>query len=68
MKEPQYPITVRFLEDEEEWVFMNEVELTSNLEWFDGANPEENAVVTDQLGRPVMVKVEAHELLELKLV
>ena len=62
---PIFPITVRFLEDGEEWVMNDELELIRNLEDFDSDDPEENATVRDKLDRNVRLKIEA---LELKLI
>jgi hypothetical protein len=54
---PKFPLTVFFLEDKEEWVLDNEEELACNLEWFDSADEDENAIVTDSLGRNVRLKI-----------
>jgi len=59
---PQYPITVLFKESGDRWVLDNEQELAINLEWFDSTDPEEDAEVTDALGRAVEVVVEKLEL------
>lgn len=64
---PKFPVKIIFFEDHDEWIFENEGEIASNLEWFDSRNPAENAEVVDQLNRRVRVKVEKLELIELFL-
>ena len=54
---PEYPIRVIFHEDNEEWLLNNEVEVATNLEWFDSEDPEEQTTVTDNQGRPVRLIV-----------
>jgi hypothetical protein len=61
-QEPQYPITVLFNDDGEKWILDNEQELGNNLEWFNSNDPEENAEVTDALGRNVEIFVEKLEV------
>ncbi len=60
--EPAYPITVRFLEDGDEWVLDTEKELAQNMEWFDSRDPNENARVLDREGRAVELVVEEHQV------
>lgn len=59
---PTYPIKVFFYEDNEEWIFDNEIELASTLEFFDSEDPKCNAKVTDSFGRNLTVKVDKLEL------
>ncbi len=64
---PEFPIKVFFMEDNDEWLLDSEDELASNLEWFDSRDKDENAQVTDSLGRSVRVKVEKLTLIEFHL-
>ncbi len=54
---PEYPIRVISHEDNEAWLLNNEVEVATNLEWFDSEDPEEQVTVTDNQGRPVRLIV-----------
>jgi hypothetical protein len=54
---PEFPITVRFAEDGEEWLLDSMYDIAVNLEWFDSEDPEERATVVDRLGRSVRLKV-----------
>ena len=56
--EPVFPIKVLFKEDGREWILDSHHELACNLEWFDSRDPEENAVVTDKNGKPVVLVIE----------
>lgn len=56
---PVFPVLVTG-SDGEGWELSDEKELAQTLEWFDSGEPEEDAIVTDALGRRVSVKVEAH--------
>jgi hypothetical protein len=64
---PRFPITVRF-GDGEEWVFRNEAELASSLEWFDSDDPTQDAAALDAAGNEIRVVVREHQLLKLELV
>ena len=65
--QPAYPVTVRFEEDSEDWVFESTQELVCSLEWFDSDDPTQNASVTDALGRAVRLKVEELEVTTFEL-
>jgi len=58
MTKPKFPIKVRFLEDDTEWILDSEIEMVSNLEWFNSDDPGEKALVTDKQGRAVRLTVE----------
>jgi len=60
---PEYPIKVIFHEDNEEWLLSNEIEVATNLEWFDSQDPEERVTVTDNQGRPVLLIVKELEVI-----
>jgi hypothetical protein len=60
--QPTFPVTVRFEEDNEDWVFDSTQELACSLEWFDSDDAEQNARVTDAQGRAVRLKVEELEV------
>ncbi len=64
---PVYPIKVKYLEDNEESLHLDEIDLTCDLEWIDSENPEEQVMVTDALGREVILKIESLELLKFEL-
>jgi hypothetical protein len=59
---PKYPIKVFFKEDGTEWIFDNELELASNLEWFDSRSSDENTIVTDSNGNQIVLVVEKLEV------
>lgn len=59
---PEFPITVTFLDDRDEWVLDNEIELAENLEWFNSDDPEERAIVKDKNGIAVKLIVEELEI------
>ena len=61
---PKYPIRVKYNYDGEEIEFEDEAIMASHLEWFDSENPEEDALVTDRLGREVILKVEELEVVK----
>ena len=61
--QPEFPIKVLFQEDGEEWMLNDEEDIAVNLEWFNSDDPEERAIVTDNRGRPVRLKVEALDVL-----
>ena len=65
--QPTFPVTVRFEKDGEDWVFDSIKELACSLEWFDSDDPEQNARVTDALGRAVRLKVEELEVTTFEL-
>ena len=54
---PEYPIKIFFYEDKEEWILNDEVELATNLEWFDNNDPKERVTITDNQDRPVHLVV-----------
>ncbi len=62
-KSPEFPLKIYFKEDSEEWILNDSEEVVCNLEWFNSDDPSEKAVVTDNLGRKVRLKVEKLELL-----
>jgi hypothetical protein len=64
---PQFPIKVFFYEDNDEWILNSEDDIALNLEWFDSEDIEENTKVTDRLGRPVRLKVEALQVIKFEL-
>ena len=64
--EPQYPILV-FFADGDVWTHDNLIDLLTALEWFDSEAPEEEATVFDALGRRLVVKIVALDLVELRL-
>lgn len=66
ISDPQYPIQVRFA-DGDRWSLDNEIEVAKSIEWFDSEDPEEEAEVSDALGRRVTVKIEAHRVIRLAL-
>jgi hypothetical protein len=47
--------------------FDDAAELACNLEWFDSADPAEQAAVEDSLGRRVRLKVEQLKIVVLEL-
>ena len=59
---PQFPLKVVFHEDQDEWTLATEDEAACNLEWFDSSSSDENATVTDSLGRKVHLVVEKLEM------
>ena len=65
---PEFPITVRFEEDGEEWVLDTIHEIAGSLEWFDSDDPEERATVIDRRGRSVRLKVVQLDVHVLELV
>lgn len=67
MQQPEFPIKVVFEEGEETWIFNNEKELATSLEWFDNDDLDEHAVVTDNQGRAVRIRVEKLELIVFEL-
>ena len=64
---PAYPITVRFLTEDETWTLASEEEVACNLEWFDSSDPEERTEVFDAKSRPVILKVSKLKIIELEL-
>ena len=68
-KKPQYPITVRCDDDDDEgpYIFDNEGELAQTLEWFDSEDPEQEATAHDAHGRRVRILVIAHDLVAFEL-
>lgn len=63
----EYPIKIIFHEDNEEWILNNEIEVANNLEWFNSQDPEENATITDNKGRPVRLIVKELEIVVCEL-
>ena len=59
---PEFPITVTFLDDGDEWVLDNEIELAENLEWFNSDDPEEKTIIKDKNGKAVKLVVEKLEI------
>jgi len=66
-RSPCYPIHIQF-SDGDHWTLSDAVELAMTLEFFDSDDPEEEAEVTDALGRHVSLKIEWHRILRLELV
>lgn len=66
-QKPSFPLLVVFHEDNDRWVLNNIDEVAQNLEWFDSDDPDEQATVTDSLGRLVKLKVEALTVIECTL-
>lgn len=64
---PVFPLTVRWLDDDEVDVFDDLKELECTLEWFNSDDPGQGATVTDKLGRRVRLKIEALHALEFSL-
>jgi hypothetical protein len=64
---PKFPITVTFYEDGEVWILDSISELACNLEWFNSADPAEQASVLDADNREVFLVVEKLEVKEFKL-
>ena len=64
---PEFPVTVTFQEDGDQWVFDTLEELECSLEWFDSEDPAENATTVDAKCRAVRVKVIKLEALVLDL-
>ncbi|MCF8722310.1 hypothetical protein LQ236_000330 [Nitrospina gracilis] len=72
MERPSYPVKVVFFEKGEkveEEIYENEMEMCCDLEWFDSEvnTPEDTTIVTDRLGREVVLKIEALELIKFEL-
>lgn len=65
--EPEFPLTVTFLDTNEEWIMDNKDDIRNELEWFDSNDPEENARVIDKSGRQVDLKVAALDIIIFKL-
>ena len=61
-KEPRFPITVKFHEDDESWTLLDLNDAACSLEWFDSHDKDEKADVIDSEGRPVRLKVQALEV------
>ena len=59
---PSFPLTIFFHEDGDIWTLNNEIEVATNLEWFDSTSPDEKASVKDSLGRSVILLVEELEV------
>lgn len=60
---PKFPLRILFQESNDEWILKNENDAACTLEWFDSDDPNEHASVTDDLGRPVRLKVEGLAIL-----
>ena len=60
---PRFPITVKFLEDNEEEVYASELDLATDLEFFE---TDSASIATDATGRRVHFRIQACgiELLE----
>ncbi len=67
LNRPEFPLKVFFQETGEEWMLENEVDAVQNLEWFDSEDPNEAAVVTDRLGRLVLLKIEELKVIAMSL-
>jgi hypothetical protein len=66
-KQPEYPLTVTFHESGEIWTLVDLDDAACNLEWFDSDDPEEQAVVVDNKGRPVRLKIESLKVIKCEL-
>lgn len=65
---PVYPLTVIYSDGTSE-AFEDEEDLVLNLEWFDDSDdPEDPAVVRDQLGRRCRLRIEEFEVIWLELI
>ena len=65
---PSFPLKVIFHEDGEAWIISDEEDAACTLEWFDSDNPDENASVTDSMGRKVRLVVDELVLKKCELV
>lgn len=66
-QKPSFPLVIVFHEDNEMWTLSNLDEVAQNLEWFDSDDPDEQATVTDSIGRLVKLKVVALNVIECTL-
>jgi len=64
---PVYPIQIIFSETNEVITCANELELATALEWFDSEDTQENAVVTDNLGRSIELKIVGLQIIRSRL-
>ena len=66
---PQFPIKVRYINEKEVLEYQNEMDLVSDLKFFDNEmiNPDDLVLVTDAQGRPVILKIESLELIKFEL-
>ena len=64
---PEFPLTVRFFEDDTTIVLRSKEEVECDLEWFDSDDPEQHAEVRDAQDRPVRLVVRDLLLITLEL-
>jgi len=64
--EVKYPITVKFHEDNTEWIIEKD-DLGNELEWFDSEDPKENVTVIDAQNRELITKIIKLELVYIYL-
>jgi hypothetical protein len=67
MVQPEFPLTVRFFEDDTTIVLNSKAEVECNLEWFDSNDSEQHAEVRDARNRPVRLVVRDLSLITLEL-
>ncbi len=63
---PVFPLCIRTEEGVEE-VVNSEEELATSLEWFDSTKSDGSVVITDALGRPVVLRIDAMEITVLEV-
>ena len=64
---PEFPLHIKF-DDGEEWILETIEEVECNLEWFDTDDDDKSALVFDNYGKSVRLKVEALKLLVCELI
>lgn len=64
---PQYPIKVIFFEDDEEEIFYDEIQMVSNLEWFDSREEPIDVLVYDKNNKRIHLVIDTHELITFEL-
>lgn len=65
--QPEFPLTVRFFEDDTTMVLNSREEVECNLEWFDSDDSEQHAEVRDAHNRSVRLVVRDLSLITLEL-
>jgi hypothetical protein len=65
---PEFPLTVRRLEDNTTKIYDTEVELSCNLEWCNTDDPEEKIIIKDKQGRPVRLHLDHLEIRLIELI
>lgn len=64
---PQYPIKVIFFEDDEEEIFYDEIQMVSNLEWFDSREEPIDVLVYDKNNKRIHLVIDTLELITFEL-